>query len=234
MLRKVKFAPNEYYHIYIRTLLSTPHFKYSKNINRLMLAFLLANSTKSGDAFDYLRTSQYSTPEKATEIAAGGEKLVDILSYCVMPNHYHLLLKELKNNGITDFVRKCNTSIAKYVNIKTDRRGPLFESRFNSKHIDTNEYLLHLSVYIHLNPLDIITGKEWRKHKLENWNDKKKKLLNYSWSSLRHFLSEKHTDPIISGEEIILGQFNNKKEYESFLREWSEETLEEISNIIIE
>ncbi len=198
------------------------HFKKSSNTNRLMLAFLLSNSTKSGEAFDYLRTGRYSTNEKAIEIASQGEKLVDILCYCVMPNHYHLLLKELRDNGISDFVRKCNTSIAKYINIKEKRRGPLFESRFNSKHIDTNEYLVHLSAYIHLNPLDIISGKEWREHKLKNWKNNRKELLNYSYSSLKHFLCEERKDPIISGEEIIFSQFKDKKEYELFLREWSE------------
>lgn len=226
--------PDEYYHIYSRTILNTPEFKNNKNAERLTQAFLLANSTNSSAAFHYLRNTENAKLEKALEIAMLGEKLVDILCYCIMPDHYHLLLKESKDNGVTNFVRKCNTSIAKYVNIKTDRLGPLFESRFKAKHINTNEYLLHLSLYIHLNPLDIISGKEWREHKLENWNAKNKNLLSYPWSSLRFFLNEEYKDPILSGTEIILEQFNNRKEYESFLREWSENVLNEINDIVID
>lgn len=234
MLRKEKFAPGEYYHIYSRTILNTPGFKNNKNADRLAQAFLLANSTKSSEAFRYLRNTENAQLERAIEIAREGEKFVNVLCYCIMPDHYHLLLEELKDNGITNFVRKCNTSIAKYVNIKTNRLGPLFESRFKAKHINTNEYLLHLSVYIHLNPLDIISGKEWREHKLKNWDITKKELLLYPWSSLKYFLNRDYKNPIISGEEIILKQFNNKKEYELFLREWSEETLSKIDNIIID
>jgi putative transposase len=149
-----------------------------------------------------------------------------------MPDHYHLLLKELKEGGISNFIRKSNISISKYVNIKNNRRGPLFESRFNSKHIDTNNYLLHLSLYIHLNPLDILSGKDWRAHKLRDWPAKRKELLGYPWSSLKTYLDNNHKDLIISGTEIILGQFDSNKEYELFLQEWSEDSLNQIKDFV--
>ncbi len=220
MVRKEKFVPGEYYHIYSRTIFNIPEFKDTKNASKLAQTFLLANSTKSGQAFDYLRNDRNSTFKRATEIARRGEKLVDVLCYAIMPDHYHLLLKEVKEKGITEFIRKCNTSIAKYINIKNGRTGPLFESKFKSKHVNSNEYLLHLSVYIHLNPLDFLIGKGWRQHNLKEWNSSKNKLLNYPWSSLKMFLEENFKDQIISGSEIITDQFKNKKEYEEFLRDW--------------
>jgi len=159
------------------------------------------------------------------------EKLVDILCYSIMPDHYHLLLREKKENGIYNFIHKCNTAIAKYINIKKDRLGPLFESRFKSKHIDSNDYLLHLSIYIHLNPLDIISGKDWRNHSLKNWHLQKEKLLRYPWSSLKYFLNDDQRDLIISGTEIITDQFSGKKDYENFMREWTEESFSKIDNL---
>lgn len=225
-MRKVKFVRGEYYHIYSRTILNVPEFKNYQNADKLFKTFLLANSMNSGRAFDYLRNDRSPKLEKAIEIARDGKRLVDILCYVIMPDHYHLLIKELKDSGITNFIRKCNISIAKYINIKNNRRGTLFESRFQSKHIDSNEYLLHLSVYIHLNPLDFISGRDWRENKLKDWPSIKNKLIQYPWSSLRSFLDEGNENPIISGEEIILSQFSNRNEYELFLREWAEEGFE--------
>lgn len=234
MARKEKFVPGQYYHIYSRIILNSPKFKDHKNAKKLAQTFLLANSTKSTEAFEYLRTSKNPKFENAIEIAKKGDKLVNIVCYSIMPDHYHLLLKEIKEKGITEFIRKSNISISKYINIKNNRRGALFESRFQAKHVNSNNYLFHLSTYIHLNPLDIISGKEWREHKLKNWNDKKKKLLSYPWTSLRHFLYKEYKDPLISGEKIILDQFKNREEYELFLKEWCVETLDDLKNIIID
>jgi len=223
MERKVKFVEGEYYHIYNRTISNAPEFKNYNDAKRLALTFLIANSTKSGDAFQQLRNNKNTPQQKIIEILNKGEKLTDILCYAIMPDHYHLLLRETKENGVVNFIHRCNTSIAKYLNTKGERKGPVFESRFKSKHIDSNEYLLHLSLYIHLNPLDFLVGKEWREHGIKNWNDSKKHLLNYPWSSLNSFINNNQKNPIISETEIITEQFNNnQKEYESFLKEWSE------------
>lgn len=233
MLRKEKFLIGEYYHIYSRTIFNIPEFKNKDNANKLAQTFLLANSTKSGQAFDYLRNNINTSLKDALKISQSGEKLTEVLCYAIMPDHYHLLMKEIKEKGITDFIRKCNTSIAKYINTKTERRGPLFESRFKSKQVDSNDYLLHLSVYIHLNPLDFLDSKDWRKNKTKDWKNAMEKILNYPWSSIKHFISNPSSTPdfdediysnIISGTEIITGQFNGKNDYEIFLQEFASST----------
>lgn len=234
MIRKEKFVPEEYYHIYSRTILNIPEFKNSGNAKRLEQAFLISNSTKASEAYLFLKNNKGVDIKDVLKILEKGEKLVDILCYAIMPDHYHLLAREKKENGITNFIRSCNTSIAKYINIKSDRRGPLFESRFKSKHINSNEYLLHLSLYIHLNPLDFLNDKNWREHKLLNWHEAKNKLLDYRWSSFNHFLDDNYENHIISGTEIIKDQFNNKKEYEIFLRDWSEKIANDIKELTID
>ncbi len=234
-MKREKFAPGEYYHIYNRTILNIPEFKDNKNADKLVRGFLVANSTESSRAFDYLRDNKNAEIDEVIGILRKGEKLVDILSYVVMPDHYHLLLKELRNGGITSFIQKCNTSIAKYINIKKRRTGPLFDSRFKSKHIDSNKYLVHVSLYIHLNPLDFIDSPIWRNHRLVNWRLKKEKLLNYPWSSLKRFLGDDFENPVLSGEKIILDQFEkDERDYELLLQEWSEGMLNEIKDIVIE
>lgn len=233
-MRKETFCPGQYYHIYSRTALKVNNFEDNGNAKKLAQAFFVANSTKSTQAFDYIRKNINPSLKKIKEIVESGEKLVNIVCYSIMPNHYHLLLEEIRENGVTEFVRKCNTSIAKYVNIKTGRKGSLFESKFKSKLVNSNEYLLHLSLYIHLNPLDFLSSKEWRFSKVKNWETERSKLVNYPWSSVNFFLGEQYPNDIVSGTEIILSQFKNKKEYEMFLREWSEESFESIREFILE
>lgn len=232
-VRKDIFCPGEYYHIYSRTVLKVAEFENNKNAKKLAQTFLVANSTNSTRAFDYIRKNINPSLEKVMEIVKQGEKLVNILCYSIMPNHYHLLLEELKEGGITNFIRKCNTSIAKYINISSDRSGALFESKFKSKHIDSNEYLLHLSLYIHLNPLDFLSGKEWRLNKLNDWEAEKDRLIKYPWSSIKFFLNGDDNN-ILSGTEIITEQFNNRKEYERFLKNWSVESFEPIKDFTLD
>jgi len=231
-MRKEKFVQEEYYHIYNRTIANYRIFNDEKSAAKLSQGFLLANSTKSSKAFKCLRNNQPKATcdvalgwEKALETLKQGEKLVDLLCYVIMPDHYHLLVKERKENGIINFVRKCDISISKYINKKNNRKGPLFESRFKAKHVDSNEYLVHLSAYIQLNPLDVISGREWREHKLNNWSEIKNSLFDYQWSSLKSFFDNNDSAPalnsLISGQEIITDQFKNNKEYEEFLKDWS-------------
>ncbi len=234
MVKENELISGEYYHVFSRTIFNIPEFKEARNAGRLRQSFLLSNSTKSSAAFDYLRNNNAATLEKAIKIANEGEKLVDISCYVIMPDHYHLLLTARRKNGIADFIRKSNISIAKYINIKKNRRGPLFESRFKSKRVDSNKYLLHLSVYIHLNPLDFIDGKAWRNNKMIGWPSKKERLIKYPWSSLRNYLESSFNDPLVSGADIIQEQFKGVKDYESFLREWSSGSLEKLSDLTME
>ncbi len=104
--------------------------------------FLELNETNNSDINivlgDYLR-------QKA--------KIVDIIAYCIMPTHIHLIFKQLEDNGISRSVNNILNSYTRYFNTKHKRKGPLWESRFKSKLVENEEQLLHLSRYIHLNPV---------------------------------------------------------------------------------
>ncbi|MFH1281337.1 MAG: transposase, partial [Candidatus Omnitrophota bacterium] len=80
-------------------------------------------------------------------------KLVDIVAYCFMPTHIHLILKQLEEDGISCFMSNVLNSYTRYFNTKHKRKGPLWEGRFKSKLVETDEQLLHLSRYVHLNPV---------------------------------------------------------------------------------
>ena len=86
-------------------------------------------------------------------ISSQAEKVVQIVAYCIMPTHLHLILKQLKEDGIANFMRKVLNSYSHYFNIKHKRKGPLWEARFKNVLVRTDEQLLHLTRYIHLNPV---------------------------------------------------------------------------------
>lgn len=108
--------------------------------------------------------------------------LVDIHAFCLMPNHYHLLLSSKVENGIPKFMKKINMGYAKYFNEKYKRKGTLFESRYKSILITEHAHFLHLPYYIHLNPLDL-KFPLWREKKLKNYEEAMIFLEKYRWSS---------------------------------------------------
>lgn len=87
-----------------------------------------------------------------TKFIASRECLVDIVAYCLMPTHIHLVLRQTEDNGITIFMKNTLDSYTRYFNIKTKRKGPLWQSRFKNVLVENDEQLLHLTRYLHLNP----------------------------------------------------------------------------------
>ena len=94
------------------------------------------------------------------------EKRVEIIAYCIMPTHLHFILKQLKTNGISTFINNIFNSYTRYFNLKHKRKGPLWEGRFKEILVKNDEYLLHLTRYLHLNPVTayiVNNPHEWSK-----------------------------------------------------------------------
>ncbi len=147
---------------------------------------------------------------------------VSILSYCLMPNHFHLLLKQETEKPITFFMLRLCTSYAKYFNIKYDQVGSLFQGPLKAKLIDSDEYLLQLSRYIHRNPISISTpGVD---------------LALYPWSSYSSYVS-RGKDNIVN-YPFILNYFANSnplRDYKQFTEfDFKEEDSEQIKDFILE
>jgi len=92
------------------------------------------------------------------------EKLIDMLAYCLMPTHIHFVLKQLKENGISGFIKIILSSYSSYFNIKYKRKGPLWQGRFKNVRVENDNQLLHLTRYLHLNPVTaslVDTPENW-------------------------------------------------------------------------
>lgn len=147
------------------------------------------------------------------------KKIVEIIAYCLMPNHFHFLLRQERDGGVIEFVRKLCNSYAKYFNIKNTRVGSLFQGEFKAVHVSTEEQLIHLSRYIHLNPLvGYVTAD----------------LVSFKWSSYREFTGGDRTR--ICSKEIILSHFKSVEEYKEFIMDQEDygKKLEFIKHQIID
>ena len=108
----------------------------------------------------------------------GKARLIDLVGYCLMPNHFHFLIKQLTDNGISMFMNRLQNSYARYFNTEQARHGPLFQGRFKAVLIESEEQLIHVSRYIYLNPFSSFVTKNLFE------------LKRYPWSSLREYLTQ--------------------------------------------
>ncbi|MBI2019339.1 transposase [Candidatus Daviesbacteria bacterium] len=117
-----------------------------------------------------------------------------------MPNHYHFLVKQLQDNGISEFINKISNSYTKFFNTKHSRVGPLLQGQFKAVRIESDEQLVHVSRYIHLNPVAGFIAKD---------------LKEYIWSSYLSYIGL-YANKIVS-QELVLSLFKEKQKYEQFV-----------------
>src|SRR3989344_5287582 len=144
--------------------------------------------------------------------------LVTIHCFCLMANHYHLLLSPRKEGGIAKFMQKLNGGYAKYFNEKYRRTGTLFERRYKSILIERNPHFLYIPYYIHFNPLDLV-APEWRENKIKNYRKAAEHLGSYRWSSHLDYLGKKNL-PSVTQRETLLGVFGGERAYAESIKAW--------------
>jgi len=192
MERKTPFVPNEYYHSYTRGVEKRKIFLSDFDYQRFMALLYIMNQSENFTMRNFLRN------KKLSEIYSEKRKdpLVSILSYCLMPNHFHLLLQEKQENGISKFMMRLLTAYSMYFNTKNKRSGPLFVRPFRSKHIDDEQHYLHIFSYIHLNPVDL-KEKDWKENGPKDKMGAKNFIDSYKYSSYidyKKFLNKKTKD----------------------------------------
>lgn len=177
--RKVFLAEGEYYHIYNRGNSKQDIFRDNADRHRFQQLLYGMNSDKSIAIRLINEEDRYSFDR--------GERQVAIGAYCLMPNHFHILLKPLKEDGVQNFIQKMSTSYSMYFNKRHERTGSLFEGRFKSQHAESEEYLKYLFSYIHLNPLKLLQA-DWRETGLSNIINGLSYLQRYQYSSFTDYL----------------------------------------------
>lgn len=160
----------------------------------------------------------------------GRKKLVDIHAWCIMRNHYHLLLSPRVENGITKFIMKLNVGYAKFFNEKYKRSGTLFQGRTKKVHITNDAHFMHILNYIHLNPLDYLSGSaSWRTREIADYAKALAYLKEYRWSSYLDYCDIKNFPSIITKKYFDAYYANDyKKEISTYLKDIETELMDSL------
>lgn len=200
-MRNIQFGDGEFYHIYNRGTDKRKIFMDRDDIEHFLLSMIEFNTLKPIG-------SLYELSFRKNKERSRSDSLINILCYCLNPNHFHIMLQQVKNKGIEKFMHRLGTGYTRYFNDKHKRSGSLFQGSYKALHVTSNRYLLYLSSYINLN---------FRVHQLSGLATK---LTASSWDEYVKDVGSKG----FCTTKIILHQFSNKKEYKIF----SEESLENI------
>jgi len=220
-IRKVELSNEQYYHVFNKTIESKQIFTNNHLPSTFLEISRYYRSLKARLRFsDYKRLIDINKNLILKEILISAYFKVEILSYCLMQTHFHFLLKQLSENGISKFIGDTLNSFTRYFNIKFERKGPIFLPRFKAVLIKSEEQLKHVSRYIHLNPYSdgLIKSID--------------KLENYPWSSFKEYFP--NSSQKLSNPDFILGLFNNDKlRYKKFVFDNADyqKSLEHIKHI---
>lgn len=221
--RILPLVNEQIYHIFNRGIDHRPTFTDKREFQRAMLVLSYYSfSTPPVKLSQFLQLSNEDRDNILLNLKKENKKLIEIICFCLMPNHFHFLLKQVEDKGISKFLSNIQNSYTRYFNIKHERIGPLFLDQFKAVLIQTDEQLLHVSRYIHLNPLTSYVVKDFES------------LKKYPWSSLGEYLGIRNLG--ICSTDLVLGFFKNKIDYERFLQDQAsyQQELQKIKHLIME
>ncbi|OGZ10202.1 MAG: hypothetical protein A3C14_01530 [Candidatus Lloydbacteria bacterium RIFCSPHIGHO2_02_FULL_50_18] len=222
MERKDPLIEGELYHIFNRGVEKRIVFKSQSDFRRFYESLAQFNTT---NAALHSRTKFTTENKKSVDVEVGPrhnkeQKLVSILAYTLLPNHFHLLLRQESPGGITEFMRKIGTGYTMYFNKKYVRIGPLFQGKFKSVLVSRDEYYQYIPHYIHLNVLDA-THAGWKNDGIsvdQAYNE----LSAYRWSSAKEYIGNDNHESILA-HTVIDSLFEEKLFNKKILKELLED-----------
>ncbi|MFA6006867.1 MAG: transposase [Candidatus Paceibacterota bacterium] len=216
-MRIIEFCANEYYHVFNRGNNKQVIFRDDSDRFRFLFALLFFQAPISYDqigryiVFLKRHRTDISQNDSLKDLAEHvlGKRSIELINFCLMPNHFHLAVKPMKDNAVSLYLHKVLTSYTKYWNKKYKATGHLFEGSFKAVRVADNDQFLYLSTYIHRNPAELST---WigREHE-------------YPWSSLQDYLGVNRWGKLLATENI-LEQFDSIEEYRAYVNDSTAKT----------
>ncbi len=227
-MKKPKFANEEIYHIYNRGVEKRVIFLDDEDRLRFIYGLFQFN-----DQYPVINTLHRLNNHHIEVEPRYDDQLVEILVFCLMPNHYHLMVRQKSDGGIVQFMKKLGTGYTMYFNQKYQRVGHLFQGRFKAIHVNRDSHLLHLPYYIHLNPLDLI-APEWRKREIKDPKKSLEFLKQYRWSSYLDYIG-KENFPAVIRKDFLTELYNGPEGFSADITKWIKEmNLEKIRDVALE
>ncbi|MEK7646907.1 MAG: transposase [Patescibacteria group bacterium] len=212
MNRKIEFSIGEFYHLYNRGNNKGKIFLNYGDNDRFLKLLFLCNNTKPVVFRDIPNHAIYDNERRANT-------LVDIGGYCLMPNHFHILVFEREEGGISLFMQKLSTAYSLYFNKKHYRTGKLFEGVFQATHAQDDGYLQYLFAYIHLNPVKLLEP-QWKEKGIVDVAKAEGFLHNYQYSSYQDYVGGSRSEAAILNKDAFPKYFESKKEFQDYLKDW--------------
>jgi len=197
-MRKEELVENEYYHVYNRGVEKRDVFLCNRDYLRFLESIKEFNDTKPVYSL-YLQSELKR--RGVLDVGRLRNPLVEIICYCLNPNHFHFILKQVEKNGISEFMKRLGGGYTKYFNYHYKRSGVLFQGKFKSVRIRTNAHLLYLSAYVN------------RNYFIHSYGDDS----NWKFSSLSDYTKRGKSD--VCEIRVILDKFKDKKDYHQFTQE---------------
>ncbi len=205
------YVPNTYYHLFNRGVEKRTIFQDKQDYVvflsylKLYLSPLTTIDRRHHRHQPILQGTSLSVIKPPSRRPKNYHQQINLLAYCLMPNHFHLMVHQTNKDDINHFMRSLLTKYSMYFNKKYDRVGPLFQGRYKAVRVTSEEQFLYLSKYIHRNPLSIL---------------KKQPLKSYEYSSYPNYLGlRKQT--WLQPQKILssFSQINPNKSYQNFVEE---------------
>ena len=210
--RKTSFVVGEFYHLYNRGNSKQKIFLNKKDYCRFVDLLYAVNREEKFNFSDLPKG--ISVYEKTSE-----NPLVAIGAYCLMPNHFHILVTPIVEDGVSKFMQKLSTAYVMHFNQKYNRTGALFEGKFKSQYVDNDRYLKYLFSYIHLNPLKLI-WKDWREMVIKDKKRAIRHLSEYQYSSLPDYLGMPRPQSKIINKKPFPDYFPHKNNVLKEIFDW--------------
>lgn len=208
--RTIPLVNGQIYHIYNRGAEKKPIFANKKDYQRILKLLAYYHLEGPKPKFSHFSTTTHTIDPK--------KRIVEIIAFCLMPNHFHLLIKQIKNHGVSEFMAKLSNSYTKFFNVKYDRIGALLQGQFKATLIEDDEQFVHVLRYIHLNPTSA--------YLVENPDE-------YQWSSHKEYLDQAAG---FCTKKEVLDFFPSLADYKQFILNQVDcaQTLELIKHKILE
>lgn len=226
-MRKTILAEEEYYHVYNRGVEQRDIFLEPRDYERFIFYLFACNDLHPllNSKFHYRGLASLRRWKPRTS-------LVDLLCFCLMPNHFHLLIRQIRAHGIALFLQKLGTAYAMYFNVKYTHSGRLFQGPYQSIHVARDEYFFPLTRYIHLNPLDLLQP-QWKERGLRDRRRAHDFLSTYQWSSYPDYLRSERF-PGLLDTALIRKSFRGPADYAAYVERWTTRSLNPIRPLTIE
>jgi len=220
--RITPLVTDQIYHVLNRGISFQPTFNSKRDFDRAIEVMKYYQNRETPIRYSkFMLLSSEVRQRILADLSKRKDFLVEVIAYCLMPNHFHFILKQLVENGISNFMAHFADSYTRYFNVKSERNGPLFQGRFKAVLVNEEKYFDYLPYYIHFNPLDLIEPS-WREGKIKNYQKAINFLNSYRWSSYLDYIGKKNF-PSVTQREFLLDIFGGEENYRSSIKKWLKE-----------